>query len=243
MLFIVSKDGVPSMARIIQMQAAGAPAAGAVRAPERALLTLSPEVAERGAYVDVFARQAAVAETAEGTAVVVGITGTCPYGIAACWGGAHEALNRLEGVDLVNPIPNADDSTAEVFLEDKRVPAVDRWDEQFRSIVNGRYALRGVEVTLQGTIEERDGQLVLAGSGQRPLVQLAPLAAADKIQWNHTTQTRKPLEEGEVLAYERLAAAARDLTDGQQVTVTGPLKQTDVGYQLHVRLFRHAEIV
>jgi hypothetical protein len=201
------------------------------------LLTPSPAVSERGAYLDVFVRQAAVAEAAKGTAVVVGITGTCPYGIAACWGGAREALHRLEGVDLVNPIPDADDSTAEVFLEDERLPALDRWDEQFHSIVGGRYDLHGVEVTLEGVIEERDGKLFLAGSGQRPPVQLAPLAAADKIQWNHTAQTLKPLEEGEALAYERLAATSRSLPDGQQVTVTGSLKQTDAGYQLHVRLF------
>jgi galactose oxidase len=243
MLFIMSKDGVPSIANIIQIQAAVAPAAVAERVPETTVLPLSPEGAERGAYADVFARQAAVVGAAKGTTVVVGITGTCPYGIAACWGGAHEALHRLEGVDLVNPIPNAEDSTADVFLEDERVPALDRWDEQFRSIVNGRYALRGVEVTLEGAIEERHGQLVLVGRGQRQSVLLVPLAAADKIQWNHITQTLRPLEEGEALAYERLAAASRSLPEGQHVTVTGPLKQTAVGYQLHVRLFRHAEIV
>jgi hypothetical protein len=238
MLFILSNDGVPSIARIIQIESAAVPAAVAARAPETELLTPSPAVSEGGAYLDVFVRQAAVAEAAKGTAVVVGITGTCPYGIAACWGGAREALHRLEGVDLVNPIPDADDSTAEVFLEDERLPALDRWDEQFHSIVGGRYDLHGVEVTLEGVIEERDGKLFLAGSGQRPPVQLAPLAAVDKIQWNHTAQTLKPLTEGEALAYERLAAASRDLADGQQVTVTGPLKQTDTRYQLHVRLFK-----
>jgi galactose oxidase len=235
MLFILSRDGVPSVAKIIQMQVAIAPVPLAVaRAPER------------GAPLDIFARQAevlAAAATTKGTPVVVGISGTCPYGIAACWGGAHEALYSLEGVDLVNPIPDADDSTAEVFLEDERLPALDKWDEQFHSLVNGRYVLRGVEVTLQGVIEAREGKLFLAGSRQRPPVQLAPLPATDKIQWNHTAQTLKPLEEGEALAYERLAAASRNLPDGQQVTVTGPLKQTDAGYQLHVRLFRNAEIV
>ena len=68
MLFILSKEGVPSIARIIQIQAAVAPAAVAARAPETELLTLSPVVSERGAYVDVFARRAAVAEAAKGTA-------------------------------------------------------------------------------------------------------------------------------------------------------------------------------
>lgn len=242
MLFILSKEGVPSIARIIQIRTAVATAVVAARAPETELLAPSPVVSEPGAYgayLDVFARQAEVAAAAKGTPVVVGITGTCPYGIAACWGGAREALYSLEGVDLVNPIPDADDSTAEVFLEDERVPTLDRWYEQFQSIVNGRYELRGVEVALQGAIEERNGELFLAGSGQRPEVQLAPLAAEDKIQWDHAAQTRRPLEEGEALAYERLAAAARDLAEGEQVTVTGPLKQTDAGSQLHVRLFNY----
>lgn len=169
---------------------------------------------------------------------MVGITATCSYGIGACWGGAHEALYSLEGVDLVNPIPDADDSTAEVSLGDERLPALDKWDEQFHSIVNGRYVLRGVEVTLQGGIEERDGKLFLAGSSRRPPVQFAPLAAEDKIQWNHTIRDRKPLEGGEASAYERLAAAARDFADGQRVTVTGPLKQIGADYKLNVRLFR-----
>jgi hypothetical protein len=185
----------------------------------------------------VYAREAEVAEAAKGTAVVVGITGTCPYGIGACWGGAYEALGRLEGVDLVSPVPNTADSTAEVFLKDERLPILDQWYEQFRRIVNGTYEMRGVEVTLQGGIEEREGKLFLAGSGQRPAVQLTPLSATDKIQWNHTIRDRKPLEGGEALAYEKLAAASTGLPDGQQVTVTGPLKQTEAGCQLHVRLF------
>jgi hypothetical protein len=125
-----------------------------------------------------------------------------------------------------------------VFLQDEALPAIDRWEEQFGSIVNGRYVLRGVEVTLQGVVDARDGQLFLAASGQRPRGQLAPLAAADIIQWNRAAGTPKPLEADEALAYERLVATARGLADGQQVTVTGPLKQTDAGYQLHVCLFR-----
>jgi galactose oxidase len=246
MLFILSQVGVPSIAKIIQIQATVAPAAVAAQPPEEVevasalesgVLTLSSEVSEPGAYLQVYAREAAVAEAAKGTAVVVGITGTCPYGIGACWGGAYEALRRLEGVDLVSPIPDTDDSTAEVFLEDERLPALDRWDEQFRSTVNGTYELRGVEVTLQGGIEEREGKLYLAGNEQRPPVELVPLAAADKIQLNRAAGAPKALEEGEALAYERLAAAAKELAHGQQVSVIGPLTQTEAGYRLHVRLF------
>jgi hypothetical protein len=51
-------------------------------------------------------------------------------------------------VHLVSPIPDAHDSTAQVFLIDDRLPDLDQWDAQFRAIVGGRYVLRGVEVTL-----------------------------------------------------------------------------------------------
>jgi hypothetical protein len=196
---------------------------------------------EPTSYLPLYDHEAEIIKAAKGTLVTIGITGTCPYGIGACWGGAYHALRRLESVDLVVPVPNTDNSTAEVFLKDEGLPALEKWSEQFRNIVNGTYELRGVEVTVQGNIEKRGGQLFLAGKAQRPEVQLVPLEAADKVQWNHDARTRKPLEEEEALAYERLDAACRDLHDELQIRVTGPLKQVGTGshrgYQLCVRLF------
>lgn len=107
-----------------------------------------------------------------------------------------------------------------------------------QSIVNGTYEMRGLEVTLQGGIEARDGGLLLAGHGQRPPVRLAPLPAGEKIKWDHTKRQRKPLEPDEALAYDRLVAASAGVPSGQPVSVTGPLKETDGGYELHVRLFQ-----
>jgi galactose oxidase len=86
-----------------------------------------------------------------------------PLWYRCLWGGAYEALRRLEGVELVSPVPNTDDSTAEVFLQDERLPALEQWSEQFRRIVNGTYEMRGAEVTLQGGLEERGEKLFLAG--------------------------------------------------------------------------------
>lgn len=227
MMFVLNKNGVPSAAKIIQMEPT---------AVTRMEVDAFRAEISAAAPVQTFARRATVVEGAKGTAVIAGITGTCPYGIGACWGGAYEALSQLEGVELVNPIPNASDSTAEVFLEDERLPSLGSWNEQFRRIVNGTYELRGVEVTVQGILEQREGSLFLAGAGKRPAVRLARAAAEEKIQWNHAVRARKPLEKDELAAYDNLMGVAKASATGQRVTITGPLRQTEGGYELYVRL-------
>jgi hypothetical protein len=49
-------------------------------------------------------------------------------------------------------------------------------------MVHQTYELRGVEVTLTGTIEARNDAFVLADEGRRPPVELLPLAPGGKIQ-------------------------------------------------------------
>lgn len=93
-------------------------------------------------------------------------------------------------MQYVDPVPDGNRSTATVFLADDGLPALDRWDEQFRRTVHDSYLLRGVEVRLSGTVEARNGAL-------RSLVGAA---------------------------------------DARRLTVTGPLHQTEAGYQLQVRL-------
>jgi galactose oxidase len=244
MLFLVNQAGVPSIAEIMQIAApsprieAAPDEEAAVRlVSEEELVTVSPLMARPGAYFQVYAREAEIAQAAKGTQVVVGITGRCPYGIGSCWGGAYEALGRLEGVAFVSPVPDTDDSTAEVFLDEERLPAIDRWAEQFRAIVNGTYEMRGAEVTLRGVMQQEDGTLLLASRGQRPSVRLKRLEAAEKIQWNHMNRERKPLEPSEAGAYDTLAAAIPSMAAGQEVTVTGPLKRGENGYEVHVRTF------
>src|SRR5207248_1507274 len=75
LLFILSKEGVPSVAKIVQIQAAAVPAAPAVVAPEAAVARPSVEVPEREAYQyqDAFARRDAVLGAAKGAQVVAGI--------------------------------------------------------------------------------------------------------------------------------------------------------------------------
>jgi hypothetical protein len=68
-------------------------------------------------------------------------------------------------------------------------------------------------------------------------VRLKRLEAAEKIQWNHMNRERKPLEPSEAGAYDTLAAAIPSMAAGQEVTVTGPLKRGENGYEVHVRTF------
>ena len=138
MLFIVSRAGVPSMARIIQIQAAVAPDAVLPGQARGGIVDTEPGGLRTRSILAGLRSPSRSGQAAKGTRLWLASPEHVLTGLAACWGGAYEALHRLEGVDLVSPIPNADDSTAEVFLEDERCPHWIEWDEQFRSIVNGR---------------------------------------------------------------------------------------------------------
>jgi len=225
MLFLLNKSGVPSVARIVQIRLPVAPAV--------ARLVKIPVVAEGRSATE--ARDAAVRATATGTRVTVGVTSTCPYGISACWGGAYEALHHLQGVQAVRPIPNAADSTAEVYLSHRGLPEVDRWPGELAHTANGSYLFRGVEVSIAGTIEQRASDMVMLGTEDRPPVLLAPLQAADKIQWNHKAGVVQPLQEGEQLAYQWLVDQMQGGSAPFVATVTGPLRKGERGYVLYVR--------
>ena len=109
------------------------------------------------------------------------------------------------------------------------------WDDQFRRMVHQTYQLRGVEVTLTGTIEARNNRFVLAGQGPRPPVELVPLDPEGKIQWDPAAQGPPAAEPAKASAYDTLARSAGAVV-ARPLTVTGPLHQTQAGYQLQVRL-------
>jgi hypothetical protein len=235
MLFILDQQGVPSIAKIVQVSAAAGTAALAGEAGPSRVMSASTTAPAPQTPADAIALRAMIHDAATGTRVVVGIQGTCPYGIAACWGGANEALRNLDGVRYVDPIPDGDRSTATVYLEDDRLPALNQWDRQFRQMVHGTYLLRGAEVTLNGTVNEREGVLVLTGEGRRAPVTLIPLRPGQKIQWDRAAASPEPLRDSEAAAYSALLRSVPG-ADARRVTVTGPLSQTEAGYLLQVRL-------
>jgi hypothetical protein len=209
MLFVLSAAGVPSVARIVRVAAPVAPPA-APRASASSRLADAP--APTG-----------------GTRVTVGLTAQCPYGLAACWGGAYEALNTLSGVGAVMPTANAADSTAEVHLHGDGLPDLAAWPAQLARSANGSYTFRGVELTLDGTVQQDGDGLVLAGAPAP--IRLQPLAPGGGLAWDLTTRAARPATGEERNAYDVAAGMV-----GHAVRVTGPAGLAGDGWSLAVRL-------
>ena len=139
-------------------------------------------------------------------------------------------------MQYVDPIPDGERSTATVYLEDDGLPALRHWDDQFRRMVHQTYQLRGVEVTLAGTIEARNNRF-RAAQAEAPDLQLSwfPLTRKRKIKWDPAAQGPQAAEPAEASAYDTLTRSA-GAVGARPLAVTGPLHQTQAGYRLQVRL-------
>jgi hypothetical protein len=95
--------------------------------------------------------------------------------------------------------------------------------------------LRGIELTVDGTVTENNGLLTLAGNATRPELVLAPLQGPDKVQWDINTRENWSMTPAEETAYERLSAKLAAATAGASVEVVGPLKKNGNEFYLEVR--------
>jgi galactose oxidase len=213
MLFALSAAGVPSVARIVRVAAAEPVTSTAAAAPTRAAVALA-HLAEA---------------PPTGTRVTVGLTAQCPYGLGACWGGAYEALTHLADVAAVAPNADAADSTAEVYLRDDGLPDLDGWPAQLARSANGSYAFRGIELALDGTVERRDGGLVLVGA--HPDVRLVPLTPGSELAWDLAARRPRPATPEERDAHRRAGERV-----GAAVRVTGPATTSAGQWSLAVRV-------
>jgi len=231
LLFVLNENGVPSVGRIARISAqVGAP-------PAHNVAFSLVRAAVPGQVIDPVAQDKQMAASAGKPPVVLGITPICPYGIGACWGGAYDALQRLRDVDQVRPIPDNLDSTAFLYMKDDLLPDLDKLREEFAAVANDSYVLRGVEVTLRGTVTASHGLLVLEGNDTRPDIVLAPLEATHKVQWDIVSRASWPMTPDEADAYERLSALVAGTAEGAAVEATGPLKKNGDEYYLEVRSF------
>jgi galactose oxidase len=240
MLFLLNQNKVPSVAAIIKITAAVAasPAAAGTRVAEVVIAHAASPLLNVLKQKGPLEQDAEIQAREKDPPVVVGVTPTCPYGISACWGGAYEALTHMHGIRLVRPVPNAQDSTAYVYLTHPGLPDLDAWANQFAHVANGTHFFRGVEVTLQGVLQTREGNtLVLQGNEIRPPLLLQPIEPADKIQWDTAKGSPQPLDPLEKDAYLRLQEKIKGAGGSLKAVVTGPLKKIGDGFVLEVRKF------
>lgn len=231
MLFALSEQGVPAIAPIIRIAASEQVSTSATRLLAQSRTAAVPDTVNLAELDDRIIQQQGRPP------VLVGVTPSCPYGIGACWGGAFEALQRLSNVDVVRPVPDTADSIAFVYLQREILPDLDVWRDEFAKVINGTYLIRGLEMTLTGSVVGHLTTLTLSGTDGRPNILLAPLQAADKVQWDIKTRESWPLSADEANAYSQLSDALAGRTSGVQVQVTGPLKKNGTGFFLEVRTF------
>ena len=219
LMFLINAAGVPSVARIVRV-------APRPTAPQlfRAALPL--------AAAESRAKPRPVPGQGGGRLVTVGVTGLCPYGIGPCWGRANEALWQLPDVGAVAGVPDVVTSTALIELSGRGLPPLRDWQARFDELVAASYALRGVEITLTGTLgTDPDGTARLDVPASAEPVRLEALTREDVVQWDPANQRAAAVSDEELHAFAGLAAAAA----GSSLTVTGPLRQAGDGYVLEVR--------
>lgn len=230
MLFVLNEIEVPSEARIIRIQAPAAPMFRTQRLFARAPAT-----------VDIMKINRKIITDERRPHVVVGVSPSCPYGLGACWGGALGGLKRLQNVKVVRPVPDTANSLAFVYLKDDTLPELDTWRKEFAGVVNGTYIMRGIEMTIPGLITVHNNRLTLRGTATRQGLRLAPLKAADKVQWDIKTRANRLTSDLEASAFDRLATVLVDRPAGMVVKVTGPLVKNGEDFVLQVREFEIIE--
>ena len=142
----------------------------------------------------------------------------------------REGLARLEGVESVSERCHRQTGTGELRMKRGRVVTPTVLSNQIAEIGVGA-RLRGLEATVKGTLERKDGQAVLRVSKSNELLQLLPLTTKVQSAALTTKQPEAPTPQ-ERNAHERLLARVKD--GPQPVRITGPLRDE---MKLEVRTF------
>src|SRR5205814_69742 len=123
---------------------------------------------------------------------------------------------------------------AHVYMKSKALPDLKKWRGQFESAVGKAYALRGVEITVRGLVEEHNGKLLLRAPGLQDALILSPLE--HKLQWNFKKRAPRQNEPEERDAHQHLIAKRRQANDRTlRIEITGPLRSEEGHLLLEVR--------
>jgi hypothetical protein len=227
MLFLLNQHGVPAVAPIIHIGLASTSASSMTAA-----LATEPTSLDKHVEPSLPAlNQKIIAEQKEKymPPIVIGITSTCPYGLGPCWGGAYDALRRINDIAVVRPIPDHTHSLAFVYPHQDILPDIDKWRSEFEKTANQSYHIRGIEMTLTGVVTRKHAgakeQLVLARAPSGSEVALAPFQESSNIRWDLAAKAISPISNSEAGEYERLFALTADHPAGLTVKATGSLQK------------------
>lgn len=107
-------------------------------------------------------------------------------------------------------------------MKEGTLPDLEAWDAKFREYVGEALKIRGVEVTVVGTLVEVYGKPALRIEGGKTL-ELAPVE--HKVQWDPKRKAEQQATPEEREAHQRLIARpAPKPGRSARVKVTGPLK-------------------
>lgn len=142
----------------------------------------------------------------------------------------REGLARLEGVESISERCNRQYGTGELRLKQGRLTDPLVLSKQIADIRVGA-RLRGLELTVDGFVEKKDGKPILRVSKSNEILELAPLTAKVQIDALNSKKP-EPATKQEKQAYKNLMARLK----GESVAarLTGPLRN---GMKLEVRTF------
>ena len=242
MLFALDEANVPSEAKFVSIPPQPTPTLTGQSILSARMVDPSPQI-----QPTLEKRDVEIASAQTRLAVVVGITPLCPYGLGACWGSAYKGLQEVKDIKIVRPMPHHDDSVAFVYLQQDILPDIDVWRREFEGVVNKSYDMRGIEMTVSGTVTKTKAgineHLTLAGTSTRPELILAPFQASSQLKWDMQISAAKPITNAEAGAYQELVTTVSDHTAGVEVQVTGTLQKHDADkFSLDVREFKVLDV-
>jgi hypothetical protein len=173
-----------------------------------------------------------VAAYGEVRSVTIGVDVNSPYGISEPWVMIREGLLRLDDIESVSPQADRKTATGELRTKNGRVPDVDALAKGLREIGAGA-TLRGVEATIDGRLEKRDGQFLFRLTKTDEVLLLQP--ATQRIQLQPRRKSPEPLTETEQKAFQNLSAKWQGAP--LDVRITGPITKRSGKTVLAVRHF------
>ncbi len=170
--------------------------------------------------------------SAEENVFTLGVDTRCIYGLAPCWSKVREPVSLVDGVSWVSDTAVSTEWTGQFKTTGGKLPNLAGMKELMHRFNGDQFTVRGIEGTLLGKVEKRDGGLVFkldAGA------ELRLEALKRKVQWNVRAKKDVEISAAEQSAFVRLKVESTGAS--RAAKLTGPLRSENGGWVMEVREF------